>query len=64
MPNTFLNLKTYYKIDNSGVLDFQLSIKKITFATETLKFNIKMDDGPAKQFEINNLLSKGTFEMH
>jgi O-acetylhomoserine/O-acetylserine sulfhydrylase-like pyridoxal-dependent enzyme len=41
-----------------SIIHFQLSIKNFTFAAQS-KLNHKMDDGPAKQNENNNLLSVG-----
>jgi hypothetical protein len=58
-------LRTLYQISSIqhpisklSSIHFQLSIKNFTFAAQS-KLNHKMDDGPAKQNENNNLLSVG-----
>jgi hypothetical protein len=43
---------------NAGIIYFQFSIKKITFAAK-IKLKTKMDDGPAKPNANNNLLPVG-----
>jgi len=47
-----------HRASKLSIFNFQFSIKNFTFAAES-KLNSKMDDGPAKRSDKNNLLSAG-----